>query len=636
MLAQLHHRGPDDHGIYLGNDIGLGHTRLSILDLAGGRQPMTNEDGTLWVTFNGEIFNYIELRQRLVQKGHRFATQSDTEVILHLYEEYGEECVQYFNGQWALAVWDTSRRRLFLSRDRLGIRPLFYTVAGDKLVFASEVKALFVHPDVRRAFDLCGLNQLFTFWTTLAPRTVFEGVRELPPGHNLVVDQRGGEVRLRRYWQLDYGSPSESMSKQDCADRLLELLTDATRLRLRADVPVGAYLSGGLDSSVTTALVKRCSSVPLRTFSIAFDDAEFDESRYQQEVVRALDTDHQTVRCTCDDIGRVFPEMIWHTERPVLRTAPAPLYLLSKLVRQQGYKVVVTGEGADEILGGYDVFKEAKVRRFWGARPESITRAALLDRLYPYLPGMRAQSLAYRKAFFHLRPDDLASPFFSHLPRWELTSRLKAFFSPEVHAATAEHDVYDDGLAMLPDAYYDWAPFCQAQYLETAILLPGYILSSQGDRMAMAHSVEGRYPFLDYRLAEFAATLKPRWKMRGIEEKYLLKLAAGHLVPESVVHRSKQPYRAPEAKSFFGTAAQPSRHEYVEELLSTRRIRQTGVFQPEAVEHLVEKVRRGRSIGIKDNMALVGILSTQLVAEQFLERPFGQPAEAAACHSMEE
>ncbi len=636
MLARLHHRGPDDHGVYICNDIGLGHTRLSIVDLAGGRQPMTNEDGSLWVTFNGEIFNYIELRQWLVQKGHRFTTQADTEVIVHLYEEFGEECVQHFNGQWALAIWDRNHRRLFLSRDRFGIRPLFYTVTGDKLVFASEVKALFAHPDVKRQLDLEGLDQLFTLWTTLAPRTVFQGVRELPPGHNLVVDERGTEIHLRRYWQLNFDSSGESTTKDDCADRLLELLADATRLRLRADVPVGAYLSGGLDSAVTTALVRQCTDAPLRTFSITFDDAEFDESRYQQDVVRSLHTEHEAVHCTSDEIGRVFPEMIWHTERPVLRTAPAPLYLLSKLVQEQGYKVVVTGEGADELLGGYDIFKEAKIRRFWAAKPESAARAALLERLYPYLPRLQAQSLAYRKAFFHVGPEQLTNPFFSHLPRWELTSRLKAFFSAEVCTSLAKYNVYDECLAQLPDTYREWAPFCQAQYLETAILLPGYILSSQGDRVAMAHSVEGRYPFLDYRLAEFAATIRPRWKMRGLDEKHLLKHAARKLVPASVLNRSKQPYRAPEAKSFFGDPARTNRHEYVEEVLSRRRIRETGIFQAEAVERLVEKVRRERSIGIKDNMALVGILSTQLVVEQFLENSPDSPTTAAVCHSMEE
>lgn len=636
MLARLHHRGPDDRGVYVGNDVGLGHTRLSILDLAGGRQPMTNEDGTLWLTFNGEIFNYVELRQWLVAKGHRFATRSDTEVILHLYEEYGEACVEHFNGQWALALWDGKRRRLLLSRDRFGIRPLFYTVAGDKLLFASEIKALFTHPEVDRALDLEGLDQLFTFWTTLPPRTVFQGIRELPPGHNLLVDQRALEIHLRRYWQLDFHDPDLSMSKDDCADRLLELLADATRLRLRADVPVGAYLSGGLDSSVTAALVRQCTDAPLCTFSLTFDDGEFDESRYQEEMVRCLDTDHQAVRCTNDDIGRVFPEMIWHTERPVLRTAPAPMYLLAKLVRQQGYKVVVTGEGADELLGGYDIFKEAKLRRFWAAQPESIARAALLQRLYPYLPRMRAQSPAYLKAFFHVRPDDLTNPFFSHLPRWELTARLKAFFSPEVRAALAAYDVYDDCRAQLPEKFEKWSPFCQAQYLEAAILLPGYLLSSQGDRVAMAHSVEGRFPFLDHRLAEFAAAIRPRWKMKGLEEKHLLKHAARKLVPESVLHRSKQPYRAPEAACFFGRPSRPSRQEYVEELLSTHGIRKTGIFQAEAVEHLVEKVRQGRTIGIKDNMALVGILSTQLLVEQFLEAPPARTAEATVCHQSEE
>jgi len=626
MLAQVSHRGPDASGFYLGGQIGLGHARLSIIDLRGGVQPMHNEDRSLWVTFNGEIFNYVELREKLIGRGHRFATRSDTEVILHLYEEYGEECVRHFNGQWALAVWDRKRRRLLVSRDRLGIRPLFYTLAGRKLLFASEVKSLFAHPDVARRLDAQGLNQLFTFWSTLPPRTVFAGIHELPPGHNLIV--RDGEIDVRSYWQLDYECDAEPLTQEEYAEQLLELLVDATRLRLRSDVPIGAYLSGGLDSCVTTALVRRCTSAPLRTFSVTFDDPEFDESPYQNMAVDALQTDHRSLRCSCEDIGRVFPEMIWHTEKPVLRTAPAPLYLLSKLVHDEGFKVVLTGEGADEMLGGYDVFKEAKVRRFCAAGADSAFRAGLLRKLYPYLPNMQAQSLAYRKAFFHVRPEDLANPFFSHLPRWELTSRLKAFFSPDFRAGVEDHDVYADCRDLLPEAYAGWEPFCQAQYLETAMLLPGYILSSQGDRVAMAHSVEGRFPFLDHRLAEFAARVPARLKMKGLKEKYILKRAAGHLVPAAVAKRSKQPYRAPDAVSFLGDDRRRVRHDYVDELLSPRRIEENGIFHPGAVQHLVNKFRSGRAIGVKDNMALVGILSTQLVVEQFITDFTAHPAEA--------
>jgi asparagine synthase (glutamine-hydrolysing) len=644
MLWPIRHRGPDASGVYVDGPVGLGHVRLSIIDLAGGRQPMANEDRSLWVTFNGEIFNYVELREPLLRRGHRFATQSDTEVILHLYEEFGEDCVGHFNGQWALAVWDKRRRRLFLSRDRLGIRPLFYTIARGKLLFASEIKALLTHPDVGAEIDPRGLNQVFTFWSTLPPRTVLKGISELPPGHNLIVEQ--GQARVRRYWQLDYDCAARTMDADQCAGQLLDLLSDAARLRLRSDVPVGAYLSGGLDSSVTTALVKRCSSARLRTFSVTFDEAEFDESRYQRQVIEALQTDHQQIRCLPQDIGRVFPEVIWHAERPVLRTAPAPLYLLSKLVHDQGYKVVLTGEGADEMLGGYDIFKEAKVRRFWAAQPDSALRAALLGRLYPYLPKMQAQSLAYRKAFFHVRPEDLADPFFSHLPRWRVTARLKLFFSHELRSQIAGPaggcpDAYADCRALLPEEFAGWHPFCQAQYLETVTLMPGYILSSQGDRVAMAHAVEGRFPFLDHRVAEFAARIPPRLKMKALCEKYILKRAAGHLVPPAVLQRPKQPYRAPDAKSFLGDgtgapACRRVRYQYVDELLSPGRIREDGIFEPDAVEHLIEKVRSGRAIGVKDNMALVGILSTQLLIEQFVKKraPCGAPSEPSWTESM--
>lgn len=628
MLSPVRHRGPDAAGVFADQCVGLGHARLSIIDLAGGRQPMSNEDGSVWVTFNGEIFNYVELRQKLIGKGHRFATRSDTEVILHAYEEYGDDCVHQFNGQWALALWDTRRRRLVLSRDRLGIRPLFYTTAAGSLLFASEVKSLFACPSVDRRIDLRGLDQLFTFWFTLPPTTVFEGIRELAPGHHLIVE--GGKVRTDRYWELDYAP--EPMPADQCAERLLELLTDATRLRLRSDVPVGAYLSGGLDSSVTTALVQRCTTAHLTTFSIAFEDAEFDESRYQNEVVASLGTDHCSIGCRAEDVGRLFPEVIWHTERPVLRTAPAPLYLLAKLAHDEGYKVVLTGEGADEMLGGYDIFKEAKVRRFWAARPESALRGSLLGQLYPYLPNIQAQSPAYRKAFFHVRPEDLASPLFSHLPRWELTSRLKRFFSPELRSSLAGHDAYAEMLGTLPEAFGTWPPFCQAQYLEAAGLMPGYILSSQGDRMAMAHSVEGRFPFLDHRLAEFAARIPPRLKMMGLDEKHVLKRTAKGLVPDVILRRSKQPYRAPDAASFLGDKSRRAEPEYVRELLSPDRIREDGIFDPATVEHLVEKARKGRLIGVKDNMAVVGILSTQLVIDQFVRgfpRRFDAPRTCA-------
>jgi len=615
MIRMLAHRGPDDTGFHAENGVGLAHARLSIIDLAGGRQPMCNEDSSLWITFNGEIFNYVELREELLRKGHRFATRSDTEVILHLYEEKGEDCVRYLNGQWAFAIWDNERRRLFLSRDRLGVRPLFYTQAGKTFIFASEIKAIFANRGVTREIDVNGLDEVFTYWCTIPPTTLFRNIHELPPGHSMTVDLGGTAVQS--YWDHQFERTSgvvEPSQEQAYADQLLKLLIDATQICLRSDVPVGAYLSGGLDSTLTAALVKKFTNAKLRTFSVTFDNAEFDESSFQAEAVRFLDTEHQEIRCSKNQIGEVFPDVIWHTEKPVLRTAPAPLYLLSQLVRNSGYKVVVTGEGSDENLGGYDIFKEAKIRRFWQSQPDSKMRPILLRRLYPYLQNIQNQPDAYRKAFFHITVDNNLRPFFSHIPRWQLTAKLKMFFSDAVRAEIGVDDDYSKVRTRLPRCYSSWDSFCQAQYLEAKFLLPGYILSSQGDRVAMAHSVEGRFPFLDHRVVEFASKLPASLKMKVLNEKYLLKRCAAGLVPPSVVKRHKQPYRAPEACSFL----QPAAREYMEELLSPEQIRRDGIFDPVAVAMLLDKFRKGAAIGMKDNMGLVGIVSTQLLVHQFI------------------
>jgi asparagine synthase (glutamine-hydrolysing) len=615
MIRMVCHRGPDDTGLHAEHGVGLAHARLSIIDLFGGKQPMPNEDSSLWIIFNGEIFNYVELREELLAKGHRFATRSDTEVILHLFEEEGEDCVRHLNGQWAFAIWDSQRRRLFLSRDRLGVRPLFYTQVNKAFIFGSEIKAIFALPEVAREIDVHGLDEVFTYWCTIPPTTLFRNIHELPPGHSITVDS-GGFV-VRPYWDNQFERESEVVapsSEQAYADELLRLLIDATQIRLRSDVPVGAYLSGGLDSTVTTALVKKYTNARLRTFSVAFDDAEFDESSFQADAVRFLDTEHQEIRCSKNQIGEVFPDVIWHTEKPVLRTAPAPMYLLSRLVRKSGYKVVVTGEGADEVLGGYDIFKETKIRRFWESQPGSRVRPILLRRLYPYLQNLQNQPDAYRKAFFHINVDRDLEPFFSHLPRWQLTAKLKMFFSDAVNAEIGADDRYSKVRTRLPMSYSSWDSLCQAQYLETKFLLPGYILSSQGDRMTMAHSVEGRFPFLDHRVVEFASRLPVSLKMKVLNEKYLLKRCAAGFIPPSVWKRHKQPYRAPEACSFL----QPAAREYVQELLSPEQIRRDGIFDERSVTLLQEKFRKGAVIGIKDNMGLVGIVSTQLLVHQFI------------------
>lgn len=638
MAGQLRHRGPDDLGIYTDKSAGLAHTRLSIIDLASGQQPMHNDDQSLTIVFNGEIFNYIELKNELTKKGVRFHSQSDTEVLLRLYEQKGQDCVHDLNGQWAFAIWDSKKESLFLSRDRLGVRPLFYTVANGAFLFASEIKSIFAVSGTPREIDPAALDQIFTFWVSIPPQTMFKNVLDLPPGHSLTV--QGKQISIKKYWNLDF-SPAASdgndgvAAEERCAADLLDLLVDATRIRLRSDVPVGAYLSGGLDSSLITALIRKFTNVPLKTFSVAFDDAEFDESSYQNEVVQFLDTCHYEAHCDYDGIARVFPSVVWHTEKPVLRAAPAPLYILSELVREHGYKVVLTGEGADEMFGGYDIFKEAKIRRFCAAQPQSRFRPLLYRRLYPYQAGIQRQPDAYLTAFFQGRPQDPDHEFFSHLPRWQMTSRLKLLFSRDVKAQFGSQDVSDVLRNTLPADFFAWDGFCQAQYLESAYLLPGYILSSQGDRVAMAHSVEGRFPFLDHRVVEFASKIPPSIKMKVLNEKYLLKRCAGGLLPSSITKRHKQPYRAPDGKTFF----QGKTYEYVEALLSPDRIRQDGLFDPSAVERLVDKFRKGRAIGVRDNMGFVGILSAQLVVDQFV-RNFGvtssyaeHPAgTAAVCH----
>jgi asparagine synthase (glutamine-hydrolysing) len=604
MISTLNHRGPDARAIRHHECAVLAHARLSIIDLEGGAQPMSNEDGSLWITFNGEIFNYIELRAILLQRGHKFSTHSDTEVILHLFEDEGEECVHRLNGQWAFAIWDQRSRKLFLSRDRLGVRPLFYTSLADSFLFASEIKALFAHPGVRRAIDIQALEEIFTYWVTIPPRTAFENINELPPGHSLWWTDGGMEVR--QYWRFDY-QPQPQPSVAESAEELLELLTDATRLRLRADVPCGAYLSGGLDSTLIAALAQRQAAGRLSTFSVGFDDPDFDETCFQRQAADYLCTNHHHVRCSADDIQRAFPEVVRHTEKPILRTAPAPLYLLSRLVRDKGMKVVLTGEGADEMFGGYDIFKEAKVRRFWAAQPDSRLRPLLLRKLYPYLGNIQAQPDAYLRAFFHIQGDGF---FFSHQPRWDLTSKLKLFFSDRVRAGVTSSAV------PLPPEYQSWNWLNRAQYLEAAHLLPGYILSSQGDRMAMAHSVEGRFPFLDHRVVDFASRLPSEFKMKVLNEKFLLKQTARNLIPEAIRARSKQPYRAPEANCFF----RPRRAEYLDELLSPERIERQDLFHPGAVRKLIGKFETGAAIGTKDNMAMVGIVSVALLEEEFCRR----------------
>ncbi|MCQ1835435.1 asparagine synthase (glutamine-hydrolyzing) [Neorhizobium galegae] len=613
MAHVIAHRGPDGQGILTAPGIGLAHVRLSIVGLSDGQQPMTDAEGRFTIVFNGEIFNYVELRDELKARGITFRTGSDTEVLLQLYATDGEACLSRLNGDYAFAIWDHRERRLMLARDRMGVRPLFYTEHKGSLYFASEIKALLEVPGIEAELDPLALDQIFTLWAPIPPRTAFKGIFELEPGHLMIV--KNGRTETRPYWVLDFPDAGDHAEADQSVreEELRSLVTDATRLRMRADVPVGAYLSGGLDSSLIAALAAPMAPNGLNTFSVTFDDAEHDESAFQRQVAEALGTHHRAVASGSADIAASFPDVIRFTERPVLRTAPAPLYRLSGLVRDAGMKVVLTGEGADEVFAGYDIFREARVRRFCARQPGSKMRPHLFRKLYPYLPGLKQQSAEYLAAFFGAGNDGTNDPLFSHRPRFRSTAAAKIFYSDDLRATLGSYDAAEELASRLPANFGRWHPLHQAQYLESRFLLPGYILSSQGDRMAMAHGIEGRFPFLDHRLVEFASRLAPGMKLKGLDEKHILRRVAKDLLPDVISKRPKQPYRAPDSRSFTGNNAQA----YVGEMLGEQAIAAAGLFNPKAVAKLHQKCRLAPVSGFRDNAAFVGILSTQLWLKGF-------------------
>lgn len=515
-------------------------------------------------------------------------------------------------------MWDRDNDSVILSRDRFGIRPLYYTLCHNKLLFASEVKALFADKSVERKLDPVGVAEIFTFWSPVAPRTAFQGIEELKPGHFAII--KSGIIKSRPYWAISFpdADAESDLSEKENADFLRNHLINASRLRFtRSDVPVGSYLSGGIDSSITASIVTNYTEAPLKTFSIRFTDSEFDEGYYQKEMVKRLGSDHKDVAVSTKDIGYVFPEVVWHAERPILRTAPAPLFLLSRLVRKSGYKVVVTGEGADEVLAGYDIFRETKVRLFLARSPKSKKRSKIFMRLYPWMERSPGKAPAFADAFFSKGLDPL-DPGFSHRPRWDTTSSLKHILNPDFRQEAEKTNVTEELLSKLPGSYSGWDSLCKAQWLEMVTLLSGYILSAQGDRMLMANSVEGRFPFLDCNLVDFANRLPPRHKLLALNEKHLLKITFNDMIPESILKRPKQPYRAPDAASFF-----PAENiDWVDDVTSTSKLKNAGVFNPKAVSKLITKCRRtkGYKMSNVDNMRIVAILSTMLVHHHYIKQ----------------
>ena len=614
MTFALHHRGPDETGAYIDDWIGLAQSRLSIIDLHSGSQPIGNEDKSLWIIFNGEIFNYPEIRESLLKRGHKFYTTCDTEVILHLYEEKNEKCLEDLNGQFAFAIWDIKKKELFLARDRVGILPLFYKITNDKFYFASEAKAIFEVSENSPEFDPLGFDQIFSFWTTLPGRSAFKNVYELAPG-NYIKCSTDKKLSIKQYWSINYSNDlvQKNITIPQVVGNVSELMTDSVRIRLRADVPVGSYLSGGLDSSVITAIVKNNFNNQLRTFGITFQEQSFDESDFQNRMVDHLKTNHSSVSATNEDIGKFFSDAIYFGEKPIIRAAPVPLFLLSKKVREEGFKVVLTGEGADEIFGGYNIFRETKVRKLWSVDPESKFRPQLLKKLYPYIFKDK-RLFKTLQDFFKLGIDEPGDSFFSHIVRWSNNSRLKNFFSEDLNKQVRDYNSLDDLRSRLPKDFKNWDYVYKAQYLEIVTFMSGYLLSSQGDRMAMANSVELRVPYLDHRIIEYMATVPSNLKIRGINEKYLLKKMYKNILPKEIVYRPKNPYRAPIRNSFFN-----NKYLDIKSILSENAIKEAGVFDPLKVKLLVQKAEKLQSLSELDNMAVAAIISTQLLHNHFIK-----------------
>lgn len=623
MTSALTHRGPDEEGFHLAPGIGLGHRRLAIIDPGGGQQPLCNEDGSIWVVLNGEIFNYRELRQSLESRGHCFRTRSDTEILVHLYEEKGLDFVADLNGQFAIALWDQPRRRLVLARDRVGIRPLFHATLPDgTALFGSEMKALFAHGAVQPEIDPIAVGQIATLWVSVPPRTAFKGVAELAPGRLLVLeDGRRTEVQ---YWRHRFPAMHEfeERSIDYWQERVRELLHDAVRLQLRADVPVAAYLSGGLDSTILATLAQQELPAGLTTFSVGFADARFDERVFQSEVAAQLRTRHHQIEVNAADLGASFADVVWFSERPMVRTAPAALLRLSELVRRHGIKVVLTGEGSDEIFGGYNIFREDKARRFWARNPRSAWRSRVLSGLYGYVSRDRRADAAWR-LFFRDELGNTSDPYYSHRVRWRNCAQIRRLFTSAFRAGMQD----DEALTAELDGYLgrgheQWHPLCRAQYLEMSLFMSGYLLSSQGDRMLMGHSVEGRMPFLDHRLIELAALIPPKFKLRAMREKYILRRSFAHLVPPAVLARPKQPYRAPISACFAGNAS-----NLAARLLRREALQQTAFADPDGVGKLLHRAgTAGAALSERDEMAVAMMASLQLLHHLFVAT--GRPVRA--------
>jgi asparagine synthase (glutamine-hydrolysing) len=600
MTELLVHRGPDSSGYHLEPNLGLGIRRLEIIDLETGDQPIANEDGSVVMVCNGEIFNYRELTAELRARGHAFRTRTDVEVLVHLYEECGSDLVHRLNGQFAFAIYDRRRRLLLLARDHFGINPLFYARCDGLLLFGSEIKAILRHPAAERQLDLVGLDQVLSLPGLVSPRTMFRGVCSLESGHLLVA--REGEVAVREYWDLDYPRLAEgaaadgsggSAAVEPFLDRLAEVFERSVARRLQADVPVGLLVSGGLDSAVVAAIATRLlPGVERHSFSIAFDDPEIDETRYQRLVTAALGCRHHEITTDAEAIAGRVRRMVRHCECPVKETFNTCSMALAATARQAGIKVVLAGQGADELFGGYPGYRfdAAGARADTGA---DAVETALEEELRERLWGDRR--LFYEKDQIAFRDTKLA------------------FYSAAVAERFAAIDCLERPLVDT-QRLRGRHVFHQRSYLDFKLRLADHLLSDHGDRMVMAHSVEARYPFLDLELVDLVRQIPPHLKINGFTEKHLVRRMAEGVVPQPIVVREKFGFRAPGSPLLLQQGC-----EWAEDLLSYEAVRRRGIFNPDVVERLRKQYSRpGFRLHphLETDLVLVA-LTVELLCEQF-------------------
>ena len=582
MTDTLVHRGPDDRGFYEGPGVGLGHRRLSIIDLAGGHQPLANEDGSVWVAFNGEIYNFVELMPELERLGHRFATRSDTEVIVHAWEEWGEQCVDRFRGMFAFALFDRRRRTLFLARDRLGIKPLFHVrLADGTFLFGSELKALLVHPGLERQVDPRGIEDFFAFGYVPEPRTILDGVAKLAPGHCLTVTPEG--ERIRQYWDLQFEDDRE-IDEADAAHELIARLEDAVRVRMIAEVPLGAFLSGGVDSSAVVALMAGISERPVATCSISFGDPAYDEARYACMVGERYHTDHHEARVEADAFGLV-DRIAGLYDEPFADSSALPTYEVCRIARER-VTVALSGDGGDENLAGYRRYRwDRDENRLRGVLPQAIRGPlfGLLGRLYPKA-DWAPKFLRAKATFESLARSPLEG--YAHsvgILADDLRGRL---FTPDLQAALAGYRAVDSFRTHFDRAPTD-DPLSRIQYLDLKSYLVGDILTKV-DRASMAHSLEVRVPILDHQVVEWIARLPSRLKLKGREGKYLFKKALEPMLPSEVLYRPKQGFAVPIERWF--------RDELAEEVRATLlggRLAGCGYFEPRFLARVVREHQAG-------------------------------------------